>query len=72
VRSWSPDQIDLLERAILRGWRVQLMRRGTDFSVIPRSLRSVGATEVLTATNTTTGEDLEFRLDDIEEWDVMR
>jgi len=72
VRSWSPDQIDLLERAIVRGWRVQLMRRGTDFSVIPRSLRSVGAVEVLTATHTTTGDELEFRLDDIDEWDVMR
>jgi len=72
VRSWSPDQIDLLERAIVRGWRVQLMRRGTDFSVIPRSLRSVGANEVLTAMHTTTGEEIEFLLDDIDEWDVMR
>jgi hypothetical protein len=69
---WSPEQMDLLERAISLGWRVQLMRRGTDFSVIPRSLRPEGATEVLTATHTTTGEDLEFRLDEIEEWEVMR
>lgn len=63
--------MDRLERAIGQGWRVQLMRRGTDFSVIPRALRAEGATEVLVATHTTTGEDLEFRLDEIEEWDVM-
>jgi len=68
---WGPDQMDQLERAISRGWRVQLIRRGTDFSVIPRSLRAEGATEILVATHTTTGEDLEFRLDDITEWDVM-
>jgi hypothetical protein len=72
VRRWTPAQVGLLERAITEGWRIQLMRRGTDFSVIPRSLHAVGATEVLVATHTTTGEDLEFRLDEIDEWDVMR
>jgi hypothetical protein len=69
--NWSPEQMDVLERAISQGTRVELVRRGTDYSVIPRSLRPEGATEVLTATHVTTGENLEFRLDEIEEWSVL-
>jgi hypothetical protein len=69
--TWSPDEMDRLERAIERELRVQLMRRGTEYSVIPRALRPEGATEVLRATHTTTGRDLEFRLDEIDEWEVM-
>lgn len=67
---WSPDDMDRLERAIAEGSRVQLLRRGTDYSVVPKALRPEGATEVLIATHTTTGEDLEFRLDEIQEWAV--
>jgi hypothetical protein len=69
--NWDPRQVDRLEGAIRDGSRVELMRRGTEYSVIPRSLRSEGATEVLIATHTTTGEDLEFRLDEIERWSVF-
>jgi hypothetical protein len=69
--NWSPEEMDRLERAISDGARVLLVRRGTDYSLIPRTLRPEGATEVLTATNTTTGDDLEFRLDEIEWWDVV-
>jgi hypothetical protein len=69
--NWDPRQVDRLEEAIRDGSRVELMRRGTEYSVIPRSLRSEGATEVLIATHTTTGEDLEFRLDEIERWSVF-
>jgi hypothetical protein len=68
---WDPRQIDRLEEAIRDGERIELMRRGTEYSLIPRSLRSEGATEVLVATHTTTGEDLEFRLDEIERWSVF-
>jgi hypothetical protein len=65
---WDTREMDRLEEAIRDGARIELMRRGTEYSVIPRSLRSEGATEVLTATHTTTGEDLDFRLDEIERW----
>jgi hypothetical protein len=68
---WSADDLDRLERAIADGSRIHLMRRGTDFSVRPKSLRSEGASEVLVATHTTTGEDLEFRLDEIDDWTVQ-
>jgi hypothetical protein len=67
---WSPDDMDRLERAIAEGSRVQLVRRGTDYSVVPKALRPEGAIEVLIATHMTTGEDLEFRLDEIQEWTV--
>jgi hypothetical protein len=68
---WTPEQMDRLERAITEGSRIQLIRRGTEYSVIPRSLRPEGATEILTATHPTTGDDLDFRLDEISEWDVF-
>jgi hypothetical protein len=68
---WKPDDLDRLERAIAEGSRIYLMRRGTDYSVRPKSLRSEGATEVLIATHTTTGEDLEFRLDEVDTWNVQ-
>jgi hypothetical protein len=68
---WNPDALDRLERAIRDGARVHLVRRGTEYSVRPRALRAEGATEVLTATHTTTGEELDFRLDEIEEWSVQ-
>jgi hypothetical protein len=68
---WGPGDLDRLERAIADGSRIHLMRRGTDYSVRPKSLRSDGASEVLTATHTTTGEDLEFRLDEVDEWTVQ-
>ncbi|CAN5860727.1 hypothetical protein BH23GEM3_BH23GEM3_19370 [soil metagenome] len=68
---WGPDELDRLERAITEGLRINLMRRGTDFSVTPRSLHTEGAIEILTATHTTTGEDLKFRLDEVEDWDIL-
>lgn len=68
---WGPEDLDRLERAIAEGARIHLVRRGTDYSLRPRSLRSEGATEVLVATHTLTGEDLEFRLDEVQEWVVQ-
>jgi predicted DNA-binding transcriptional regulator YafY len=69
-KHWRPADIDRLERAMSEGARVQLMRRGTEYVVIPRSLVSEGAREVLVAT-TTTGDDLRFRLDEIEYFSVI-
>jgi uncharacterized protein with PhoU and TrkA domain len=69
--SWNPDRIDRLERAIADGCRVQVSRRGTEYIVMPRSLRSVYGTEVLTATHPNTGDEIEFRLDEVEYLDVL-
>jgi hypothetical protein len=67
---WSPDDVDRLERAIVEGARIQLSRRGTEYVLVPRALRSEGNQEMLVAT-TTRGDDLEFALDEIEAFQVI-
>lgn len=68
--SWSPGDMDRLERAIVDETRVQLRRRGTDYVVIPREIRARGGTEVLLAT-TTAGDAMRFALDEIESFVVL-
>lgn len=67
---WSPDEIDRLERAIIEGSRVQLSRRGTEYMIVPREIRSRGVSEVLIGT-TNAGDRLTFALDEIERFDVI-
>jgi hypothetical protein len=69
--TWSPDRLDRLERAIAEGTRVQVSRRGTEYVVVPRSLRADYGSEVLTATHPNTGEDIEFRLEEIDWFDTI-
>lgn len=68
---WGPERMDRLERAIDEERRVQLSRRGTEYVILPRRLRSEGATEVIVAVHPTTGEEMEFRLDEIEDFVVL-
>ena len=67
---WTPNDIDRLERAIVEGARVQLSRRGTEYVVIPRELRSRGPAEVLIGT-TNTGDDLSFEMSEVEYFDII-
>jgi hypothetical protein len=69
---WNPSRLDRLERAIADGCRVQVSRRGTEYVVVPRSLRTVYGTEVLTATHPNTGDEIEFRLDEVEYLEILR
>jgi hypothetical protein len=68
--SWGPEEMDRLERAIVEEARVQLTRRGTEYIVIPREIRSQGSQETLIGT-TNTGDDLSFRLDEIDTFTVL-
>lgn len=67
---WTPDEMDRLERAIAEGSRIQVMRRGTEYVLVPRGLRSEPSTDVLLATSTT-GDELSFSLDEIERFAVI-
>jgi hypothetical protein len=67
---FSPAEIDRIERAIVEESRVQLSRRGTEYVVMPRELRSEGGREILVAT-TNTGDDLEFALDEVEYLEIL-
>lgn len=62
--------MDRLERAIVEGARVQLVRRGTEYVVVPRGIVSRGPEEALVGTSNS-GDDLEFTLDEIEDFDVI-
>ena len=68
----TPADYDALERAIADATRVVVMRRGTEYVIVPRRLRTEGRREVIEATNPTTGESLAFSLDDIDTINVVR
>jgi hypothetical protein len=68
---WGPDQLDRLERAIDDAQRIRITRRGTEYVILPRALRSEGPTEVIVAVHPNTGEEMRFRLDEIEEFSVI-
>ena len=67
---WSPDEMDRLERAIVEGTRIQLTRRGTEYVVVPREIRSSGPLDSLVGM-TSTGDELTFALPEIEEFVVL-
>jgi hypothetical protein len=61
------EQNDALERAVVRGSRVAVMRRGRRESiVIPLKIHMRDGREAIEARNPTTGHDLTIYLDDIE------
>lgn len=64
-------QYDALENAILRGRRVAVWRRGTEYVVIPRRLRPAGGREALDAVHPTTGDALTFLLDEVESIEIV-
>lgn len=67
---WSPDQMDTLERAIVEGSRVQLTRRGTEYVVTPREIRSSGPVDSLVGM-TSTGDELTFPLPEVDDFVVL-
>ena len=67
---WSPDAMDRLERAIVEGTRVQLTRRGTEYVVVPKEIRSNGPIDTLVGL-TSTGDELSFTLPEIDEFVVL-
>lgn len=69
--NWTPEAMDRLERAVAEGSRVRLLRRGTEYVVLPRDLRDDYGSEVLTATHLGTGDAMEFRLDEVEGFAVV-
>lgn len=68
---WTSDRLDQLERAARLGRRVVLMRRGTEYVVVARRVGPAGGHESLTARLPMTGEELVFRLDEIEHFQVV-
>lgn len=65
-------QYDLLERAIVDGTRLLIMRRGTEYVVIPERLRVEAGREVIVARHPSTGHRLELVLGEIDRLEAVR
>ena len=68
---WTADRMDQLESAARRGQRVALSRRGTEYIVVARRVTTVDRHEVLIGLLPMTGEELIFRLDHIDSFQVV-
>ena len=68
---WTADRMDQLEHAAREGQRVALARRGTEFIVVALRVTTVDRHEVLIGRLPMTGEDLTFRLDQIDSFQVI-
>ena len=65
-------QYDLLERAIIDGSRLTIMRRGTEYVVIPERPRVDSGREVIVARHPSTGHRLELIVDEIDSLEAVR
>jgi hypothetical protein len=63
--------MDQLESAARRGQRVALSRRGTEYIVVALRVTTEDQHEVLIGRLPMTGEDLRFRLDQIDSFQVV-
>ena len=68
---WTADRMDQLESAARRGQRVALSRRGTEYIVVALRVTTEDRHDVLVGRLPMTGEDLSFRLDEIDSFQVV-
>ena len=68
---WTADRMDQLEHAAREGQRVALSRRGTEFVVLALRVTSADQHDVLIGRLPMTGEELTFRLDQIDSFQVI-
>jgi hypothetical protein len=72
VTEWTHKQYDILERAIQNGRRIAAFRRGTEYVVVPTSLRVISGREAVEATHPTTGDTITLYLDELDSFEVVR
>ena len=60
------EQYERIERAVTRGERIVVSRRGTEYVLIPLALQVRAGREVIDARNPTTGDSLSLYLDEID------
>lgn len=71
VVRWTPERMAELERAVEKGQRVALTRRGSEYVVVARRLRTYGRVDILVGWLPMTGDTLDFELSEIESFDVL-
>ena len=65
------EQYDRLERAVTRGDRIIVNRRGTEFILIPLALVIRAGREVIESRNPTTGDELSLDIDELDSIDPV-
>jgi hypothetical protein len=68
---WTADRMDQLESAARRSQRVALSRRGTEYVVVAIRVTTEERHDVLVGRLPMTGEELTFRLDQIDSFQVV-
>jgi uncharacterized protein with PhoU and TrkA domain len=68
---WSPERLDQIERAIRDGRRVAIMRRGTEYIVIPTRMTHRENQDAFVGRLPMTGEELVFVLTEMEAFQVL-
>jgi hypothetical protein len=68
---WTSDRMDQLERAVRDGLKVALTRRGTEYVVTALRITTVDRREALVGRLPMTGEELAFRLDQVDSFQVI-
>jgi len=68
---WTAERMDQLENAARRGQRVALSRRGSEFVVVALRVTAQDRHDVLIGRLPMTGEELTFRLDQIDTFQVV-
>lgn len=71
VKQLTTRQYDSLESAIVRGNRVSIFRRGTEYVGVPQRLETEGNAEAVIILHPTTGEEITIVLNDIERLEVV-
>ena len=65
-------QYDALERAVAKGTRIVVRRKGRrEYVVVPLAVRVQNGRELIEARNPTTGHDLTIYLDEVDELDAL-
>jgi uncharacterized protein with PhoU and TrkA domain len=67
----SATQYDELEAALRDGRRIVVVRRGSEFIVIPTRLTSMRGRDAIEAAHPTTGDVMTFVLDDLDDFEVV-
>lgn len=68
----TPSQYDQLERAVARGQRLSISRRGgSPFIVIPLRLNISANRETIEARHPSTGDAMFFHIDEIDRFEVV-
>lgn len=68
---WTTDRMDQLERAVRDGLRVALTRRGTEYIVTALRVTTDARRDALVGRLPMTGEELIFRLDEVDSFQVI-